>query len=482
MSIGDEEHEPPATGTLVGGKYRVLGVVGSGGMGCLVKAQHLLLKKDVAIKFVMAKRLGTAKRRLLREGRAAQSLASEHVVRVYDLGLHDDAPYIVMELLEGTDLAARVRAGGPLPIADAVDFVLEACVAVAEAHGAGIIHRDIKPANLFLARIGTRDIVKVLDFGISKVPPSSDNDDPDKTAEDAVLGTPHYASPEQLRNPTKIDGRADVWSLGVTLFYLLTGEHPFPGSTAREAIAATFGDPPRSIGELRPEVPDALREVIEKTLAKRPERRTASVSDLARELEPFASKRGKIAAQLIAERPQSPVANAPSEPEKAPAESLTTEESLSSTLSSTDAASDDRRKQDSNGASRSRLGAALALVLMAAVGLWYFGRGNTPAAIESGSGVGSGEAAVEPPAARDPEVPAVSAALSATPPTPPSDPPALASATNAPAVTARPNLAPNAARAPKPPASASGSVPSAAAPPTATSPVRRDIDGIPIVD
>ncbi|NUO48875.1 MAG: serine/threonine protein kinase [Polyangiaceae bacterium] len=354
MSSGDQEHAPPATGTLVGEKYRVLGVVGSGGMGCLVKAQHLLLKKDVAIKFVMAKRFGTAKRRLLREGRAAQSLASEHVVRVYDLGLHEDAPYIVMELLEGTDLAAHVRARGPLSIADAVDFVLEACVAVAEAHGAGIVHRDIKPANLFLARIGTREIVKVLDFGISKVPPSDQNDDPDKTAEDAVLGTPHYASPEQLRNPTNIDGRADVWSLGVTLFYLLTGEHPFPGSTAREAIAATFGDPPRSVGDHRPEVPDKLREAIEKTLAKRPELRTASVSDLARELEPFASKRGKIAAQLIAERPMSPVTRTESPPDKAPAESLTTEESLSSTLSSTEAERDDERKRDRRTSSRSR--------------------------------------------------------------------------------------------------------------------------------
>jgi serine/threonine-protein kinase len=482
MSIGDQEHEPPATGTLVGGKYRVLGVVGSGGMGCLVKAQHLLLKKDVAIKFVMAKRLGTAKRRLLREGRAAQSLASEHVVRVYDLGLHEDAPYIVMELLEGTDLAARVRAGGPLPIADAVDFVLEACVAVAEAHGAGIIHRDIKPANLFLARIGTRDIVKVLDFGISKVPPSGDNDDPDKTAEDAVLGTPHYASPEQLRNPTKIDGRADVWSLGVTLFYLLTGEHPFPGSTAREAIAATFGDPPRSIGELRPEVPDALREVIERTLAKRPERRTASVSDLARELEPFASKRGKIAAQLIAERPQSPVANAPSEPDRAPAESLTTEESLSSTLSSTDAGLDERRNRDQKASSRSRLGPVLALALVGIGGLWYFGVRGAAGPIESGNGVASSEPRAEPPAPTEVARAATSAVASAVPP-PPIDPPAAPSATTAPVVTAGPKQPLNTARAaPKPSASASGSVPSAAAPPTATSPVRRDIDGIPIVD
>jgi eukaryotic-like serine/threonine-protein kinase len=321
----------PAPGAIIGGKYRVVGALGQGGMGCLVEAEHLLLKKPVAIKFVLAERSAATRGRLFREARATQALSSDHVVRVFDLGMHEEAPYIVMELLEGTDLAALVDTRGPLGVEAAVDCILEASVAVAQAHAAGIIHRDIKPANLFATRTRTQELVKVLDFGISKVPERADDEDCEKTAEDAVLGTPYYASPEQLRNPAKIDARADVWALGVTLFYLLTGEHPFVGESAREVTAAIFTDPPRDLGALRSGLPDGLGEVIAAALVKRPEERVASVAALVQLLLPFASKRGRIAGERVAAMaPPEPLPAAPAKARDAPLS--TTDAGLSSTV------------------------------------------------------------------------------------------------------------------------------------------------------
>jgi tRNA A-37 threonylcarbamoyl transferase component Bud32 len=325
----------PAPGEIVGDKYRVLAALASGGMGCLVSAEHLLLKKHVAIKFVLAERSESARKRLFREARAAQSLASDHVVRVFDLGVHEGAPYIVMELLEGSDLAARVAAEGPFCVEEAVDCVIEACVAVAEAHALGIVHRDIKPANLFSCRTATQELVKVLDFGISKVPEAA-AEDCEKTAEDAVLGTPFFTSPEQLRNPARIDHRTDVWAFGVTLFYLLSAEYPFAGDTAREITAAIFTDPPRDLAALRPEVPAELALAIERALAKRPEDRTDSVGALVAELAPFASKRGAIAADRVAaQRPPPPPV--PAE-RAAPSAATRTNDGLAAPLPTTAAA------------------------------------------------------------------------------------------------------------------------------------------------
>ena len=205
----------PAPGTLVGDKYLVGEVLARGGMGCVLHARHQLLQHEVAIKFVLDRGGEAARARLLREARAMRGLTSEHVVEVLDLGVHDGAPYIVMERLQGDDLRDLVDRSGPMTVEDAVDAILEASVAVAEAHAMGIVHRDLKPANLFLARTRQRELVKVLDFGISKVP-EPEGGDVHATTEDTVLGTPHFTSPEQLRNPAKIDGRTDVWALGIT--------------------------------------------------------------------------------------------------------------------------------------------------------------------------------------------------------------------------------------------------------------------------
>ena len=297
----------PLPGTVIDGKYVVGEVIARGGMGCLVDAEQELLNRTVAIKFVLAERGPTARGRLLREARAMQALTSEHVVRVFDLGVYDEAPYIVMERLEGEDLGDKVEHDGPLPIAEAVDAVLEAAVALAEAHALGIVHRDVKPSNLFLARTRSRELVKVLDFGISKIAERAADEDLEETTEDAVLGTPFYMAPEQIRNPATIDGRADVWALAVTLFYLLTSEHPFVGKTSRQITASIFTDEPAKLTE-RIAAPVALERAIEGALEKRPARRTPSIADFVEALVPFASKRGRdAAARVEATTPEVPV-------------------------------------------------------------------------------------------------------------------------------------------------------------------------------
>ena len=290
----------PAKGTRIGDKYLIGEIIARGGMGCVVRAEHQLLGHDVAIKFLRASSSRSARSRLLREGRAMRALSSEYVARVFDLGVHDEAPYIVMELLEGEDLRRRVQRDGPMSVADAVDAVLEACAAVAEAHALGIVHRDLKPANLFFATTRSKKLVKVLDFGISKVDEPHESEDLHATGEDSVLGTPHFMSPEQLRNPAKIDVRTDIWSLGVTLFFLLTAELPFEGETRSEITGAIFADAPTPLDALRPDAPAELSEAIQVTLIKRPEERVESIEAWVARLLPFATRRGRAAAEQLA--------------------------------------------------------------------------------------------------------------------------------------------------------------------------------------
>ena len=234
----------PQPGDVLAGKYRVERVLGSGGMGVVVAAMHLTLQERVALKFLLpegAKKEETVTR-FLREARAAAKIKSEHVARVSDVGtLESGAPYLVMEYLDGSDLSALLRRDGPLPPRDAVEYVLQACEALAEAHAVGIVHRDLKPANLFLARhAGGAPRIKVLDFGISKLTardPSMPPDDPSMTRTRAWLGSPLYMSPEQMRSARDVDTRTDIWALGVILYELLSGKPPFDGETFPELCA-----------------------------------------------------------------------------------------------------------------------------------------------------------------------------------------------------------------------------------------------------
>src|SRR4051812_29611172 len=206
-------------GDVLAGKYRVDKILGAGGMGVVVAAHHVQLDERVAIKFLLPEALGNAEAvaRFAREARAAVKIKSEHVARVIDVGtLETGAPYMVMEYLEGGDLSQVLASRGPLPVEEAVEYVLQACEAIAHAHALGIVHRDLKPANLFLIRRpdGT-NAIKVLDFGISKVMPGkSASSDNAMTRTRTVMGSPLYMSPEQMASTRDVDGRTDLWALG----------------------------------------------------------------------------------------------------------------------------------------------------------------------------------------------------------------------------------------------------------------------------
>jgi serine/threonine-protein kinase len=205
---------PVREGDILAAKYRVDRVLGAGGMGVVVAATHLQLEQRVALKFLISGLDADACLRFLREARAVVKLKSEHIVRVLDTGtLESGMPYIVMELLEGRDLAAELAARGPIGIVEAVDWVLQACEGIAEAHMAGIVHRDLKPANLFLThRADHSPLIKVLDFGIAKTLSVARAPDYSLTKTSALMGSPHYMSPEQIRNAKSVDCRADIWA------------------------------------------------------------------------------------------------------------------------------------------------------------------------------------------------------------------------------------------------------------------------------
>jgi serine/threonine-protein kinase len=298
-------------GDVLRGKYKIKRVLGEGGMGVVVRATHLRLEQDVAIK--MLREEGAAKpnvvERFAREARAAARLRGEHAVRILDVDDEGGAPFLVMEHLEGSDLDRLVRRDGPLSVERAVDYVLQACAGLAEAHALGIVHRDVKPANIFLAKTPRGgEIVKILDFGISK---ALDDRDPTITDGDRVLGSPAFMSPEQLKAARDVDARSDLWSIGVVLHFLLSGQLPFDGDSATAVAARIASEPPSSLAELVPDLPAQLVAVIARCLTKDREGRFASVAELAHALAPFA-KSGDHAAQRVSSLLRLPVASASS--------------------------------------------------------------------------------------------------------------------------------------------------------------------------
>jgi serine/threonine-protein kinase len=277
------------SGMLLAGKYRIDRTLGEGGMGIVVAATNEALRQRVAIKLLRTGALANAKAlgRFEREARAAASLRSEHVARVLDVGkLEDGRPFMVMEYLEGCDLGDVIDQGPMMPVSDAVDYVLQACEAIAEAHAAGIIHRDLKPKNLFhSSTVDGRPLVKVLDFGISKMDDVAVDMSLTRTTE--IIGSPSYMSPEQLRASKEVDLRTDIWALGVILFELLTKRVPFHAVTVTELVAVVLTEPVPDIRIARPDVPPALADAILRCLAKSRDQRFASVTDLVCTIAPF---------------------------------------------------------------------------------------------------------------------------------------------------------------------------------------------------
>jgi serine/threonine protein kinase len=259
-------------------------------MGIVVAAMHLQLEERVALKFVLPAALSTPGivDRFLREARAAVKLKSEHVGKVLDVGTLDNGvPFMVMEYLEGSNLDEVLTARGALPLQTAVDFVVQACRGIAEAHALGIVHRDLKPQNLFVSkRTNGEPIVKVLDFGISKVTNQLDGG---LTSTQAMIGSPYYMSPEQMNSSRDVDPRTDVWSLGIILFECLTREVPFTGESMPQLVLSVMQHAPRSLAAMRPDVPPELSAIVDRCLRKSPGERFANAGELEAALVPFSS-------------------------------------------------------------------------------------------------------------------------------------------------------------------------------------------------
>jgi len=277
----------PLTGKVIADKYRILRVIGKGGMGCVVAAEHLQLQIQVALKLLHPQRVfdEEARARLGREACAAARIASPYAARVFDVGATEDgSPFMVMELLDGHDLGEELKSRGKVGWREAVRWTLQACHALAEAHRNGIVHRDLKPQNVVvLDGPGTRSI-KLVDFGISKFLDGQVVDDA-HTGE-ARIGTPRYMAPEQLKLGRAVDQRTDVWAIGVILHELVSGAHPFARGSLQAQCAAVLGGESASIEPTL--APAGLGAVIRRCLEKRPEDRYSSARGVAEALAPWA--------------------------------------------------------------------------------------------------------------------------------------------------------------------------------------------------
>jgi serine/threonine-protein kinase len=274
---------PVQIGDVLLGKYVVEKVIGAGGMGVVVAVRHRELGELYAMKFMLPAALvnDQAVERFVREARAAAKLKSEHVASVTDVGrLESGSPYMVMDYLTGMDLEKVVETSGPLNGVTAATYIMQACDAIAEAHEAGIVHRDLKPANLFLTkRPSGSPCIKVLDFGISKsVNPEEQAGSMTRTT--AIMGSPYYMSPEQMRSTKNVDHRTDIWALGVILYQLTTGRVPFPGDTITEVCAGVLAEEPPPLVPSYNTVSPELEMVIRRCLSKRADQRFQSAREL----------------------------------------------------------------------------------------------------------------------------------------------------------------------------------------------------------
>jgi serine/threonine protein kinase len=480
---------PVAEGEVIDGKYRVDRVLGVGGMGIVVAATHVHLDQRVALKFLLPAALShpDVVARFAREARSAVKIQSQHVAKVLDVGtLSTGAPYMVMEYLDGEDLEQLLARVGPLPVQDAVDYVLQACEAVAEAHGYGIVHRDLKPANLFLAtRANGRPVVKVLDFGISKSTLSKTDASLTKTS--AIMGSPLYMSPEQMASARNVDVRSDIWALGVILYEILAQRPAFQADSMPELVVAVLHRAPDSLRGVRPDVPDGLEAVVLRCLEKEPSQRFADIAELATALAPYGRDHSAELVERISysldRRPSSlpssgastyPVSN----PSMAPSASISAPTlAASSTVASwTHGGTPVRAPTPPRSRKRS-----IALVIATAISLAGIGAGGLAVThSEKSDAVGStGPSRVEPRSSAS----AASAATS-LPSESRAEPPATGEAADSPAATvppmepARAPLAPphgghaarGGGRSPVPPASSIDVHPPPAAPPPAPPP------------
>jgi serine/threonine-protein kinase len=279
-------------GATVGERYVIERLLGRGGMGLVLEARHRELEQKVAIKVILPEYAANnvVAARFMREAKLAARVTGRHLVRVFDVGrLASGMPYLVMELLSGNDLDAEVARRGPLPVEEAVDYIVQAALGLAELHTQGVVHRDLKPSNLFISNADGERTIKILDFGISKEAPGHVGP---LTGTDAAIGTPSYMSPEQIKAAKDVDARSDIWSLGVILAELLTQRLPFPseGVSVGELFGIILFRDPVPPNHRRPDLPTALSDVVLRCLSKDPGGRYRDVAELAEALRPFASR------------------------------------------------------------------------------------------------------------------------------------------------------------------------------------------------
>src|SRR5262249_40316323 len=261
------------------GRYQIIERVGRGGMGVLYRGMDPVLDREVAIKLMLvdfSEDEEQMRPRFYREARAAAKLQHRNIVTVFEFAEEGNTPYIVMEFLRGTSLAARMASPLPLALADKLDVIAQLCDALKYAHEQGVVHRDVKPANVFLLNDGT---VKLLDFGIAKVTTST------LTRQGDVLGSASYMSPEQVSGSESVDGRADIFSTGVVLYELLAGRKPFQADAPTAVIMKILHEDPPPLADLAPGLPGQLVALVNKALVKDPAKRYATAGELARELQ-----------------------------------------------------------------------------------------------------------------------------------------------------------------------------------------------------
>jgi serine/threonine-protein kinase len=284
------------TGGFVVGPYRILEQLGQGGMGRVFKAEHRLLGRTVALKVLSPRllRSGKARQFFLREVRAAARLSHPHIVTAFDASRAGDRYYLVMEYVAGPNLDQLVRGRGPLPVGQACEFVRQVADALHYAGGRGMVHRDVKPANI-LVKAPAADgadpgVVKISDFGLARLQEAgADGDDLGTIATESntVMGTPDYIAPEQARNLHSADARSDLYGLGCTFYFLLTGRVPFPGGSTLEKLLRHTAEEAVPVEQLRPEVPPGVAAVVRRLMAKDPAARFPSPAELIAALEPF---------------------------------------------------------------------------------------------------------------------------------------------------------------------------------------------------
>jgi serine/threonine protein kinase len=280
--------EPSLIGQVLGNRYRILSILGSGGMGVVYEAEHLGLERSVAVKVLnplQAKKKNTVKR-FQQEARAAGGIGHPNICEVYDMGwLEDGCPYLVMERLHGQTLADRIRKSGGLPFLEAVEVLSQVLAGLMAAHEKGIMHRDIKPENIFLSRRTNADpVAKILDFGVSKGMAGGAEEPLDLTRTGMVMGTPYYMSPEQARGERNLDARVDVYACGVMLYECLTGRRPFLAPNYNALLLQILTENPRPARDLRPDLPAAFEPIMRRSMARARDDRYSTAASLRRDL------------------------------------------------------------------------------------------------------------------------------------------------------------------------------------------------------